>query len=88
MITFQKGDAYFATPTAKSAKQKIVACIGRRGRFATFARVDMLHRVQVGEIEGRETAIIKAKDGLDYFISAATVVDVANAANVLAALEG
>lgn len=88
MITFQKGDAYFATPTAKSAKQKIVACIGRRGRFATFARVNMLHRVQVGEIEGRETATIRAKDGLDYFISAATVVDVANAANVLAALEG
>ena len=88
MIAFQKGDAYFATPTVKSAKQKIVACIGRRGRFATFARVDMLHRVQVGEIEGRETATIKAKDGLDYFVSAATVVDLDNVANVLAAMEG
>ena len=88
MIAFQKGDAYFATPTAKSAKQKIVACIGRSGRFATFARVNMLHRVKVGEIEGRETAIIRAKDGLDYFVSAAVIVDIDNAANVLAAMEG
>lgn len=85
--SFEKGKAYYATPTLKGAKQVIVACTGRSGHTATFSRVDMLKRVDVRPFDGRETAIIKADDGLDYFVSASVDVDLENAAAVLAAIE-
>jgi len=85
--SFEKGKAYYATPTLIGAKNKIVACTGRYGRTATFTRVDMLKRVEVGQVDDRETAIIKADDGLDYFVSSAVCADLENAVAVLSAIE-
>ena len=85
-FSFVKGKAYYANPTLQGAKQVIVACTGRSGHTATFTRVNILKRVEVVGIDGRETARIKADDGHDYFVSAAAEVDLDNAAKVLAAL--
>lgn len=85
-FTFEKGKAYFATPTIGGPKV-VVACTGRYGRYATFARVDMLKRVEVEAFDGRETARVAAKSGTDYFVSATVPVDLDCAAEVLECLE-
>lgn len=82
---FAKGGAYMVTPVLPDAKKIVLACIGRRGRSAIFARVNDTYRVEVVVVDGRETAMIRGKDGLDYFASAAVEVDIARAMEIVAA---
>ena len=92
MYLFEKGKAYFATPTIPEQKQIVVACTGvhkgRDGKYATFARIDMLKRVKVCAFEQREMVQLKCNTGIDYTVSAACEADVGNAAQVLATMEG
>ena len=83
---FEPGRAYMVTPVIPGARKVVLACTGRRGKRVTFARVEGIYRVRAVEIDGRETAMIKGRDGLDYFASAVVEVDVARAAEIVEAM--
>ena len=80
-MQFERGRAYVATAT-HGGEQMVVAVTGKRNGWVTFSRVNLLKRVAIREIEGRDTAIIRTAAGLDYFVSAACEVDLQNAAEV------
>ena len=83
---FEPGRAYMVTPVFPGARKVVLACTGRRGTCVTFARVEGIYRVRAVEIDGRETAMIKGRDGLDYFASAVVEVDVARAVDIVEAM--
>ena len=84
--SFEPGRAYMVTPVIPGARKVVLACTGRRGKRVTFARVEGIYRTRVTEIDGRETAMIRARDGLDYFASAVVEVDVSRAAEIIEAM--
>ena len=83
VAAFEKGKTYFANPMMRGADRMIVACINRRGRMATFCVVGKVRRVDVESWDGRETARLKADNGLDYFVSSTTEVDFDHVAEVM-----
>ena len=84
---FEKGGAYFATPTIPGMPKRVMVCLGRgNGHTVIFNRLGGdFYSPEVDVIEGREFCRIQTPDGL-FNVSAASVADVAMAANVLQAI--
>ena len=85
---FEIGAAYIATPTLPGAHQRVFACAGRTaaGRVS-LVDVRELHCVRIKVIMGRETAMVRASDGLEYFTSAVVVADVGRAVSAVRGVE-
>lgn len=81
---FEKGGAYFATPTIPGMPKRVMVCLGRGdGRTVIFNRLGGdFYSPEVDVIEGREFCQVQTPDGL-FNVSAASVADVAMAVNVL-----
>ena len=84
---FEKGGAYFATPTIPGEQKRVMVCLGRGdGHTVIFNRLGGdFYSPEVDVIEGREFCQVQTPDGL-FNVSAASVADVAMAANVLNAI--
>lgn len=87
MCIFEKGSAYFATPTIPGTPKRVMLCVGRGGGHEViFNRMGGdFYSPAVNVIEGREFCQIQTPDG-KFNVSAASVADVAMAANVLQAI--
>lgn len=85
--SFTPGNYYMATPTMREAGQRLLMCVARYDDTVTLSDVRRPRRAVVKLFEGRETATLKSVNGLDYFLSAAAVVDSAVVDAVLAAHE-
>ena len=82
---FQRGLAYFATPTT-GGQQRIFVTVSCRAGRVSFVDCKSVTGGEIRNFEGRETALVKSEDGRDYFVSASVEADIEGAADVLEAL--
>lgn len=83
---FEPGQTYVAVPTLGGARRIVAAVRDRTARHVTFAEIHEVARCEVETMDGRETCRIRSGCGVDYFVSAASVVDVASAVETMGML--
>lgn len=75
---FEVGRAYIATPTMRdAAPQRVFEVARRKGADVTMVDVRGLHRIRVKELMGREIAMIRTPEGVDYLTSSTVPADIA-----------
>lgn len=84
---FKKGEAYFAIPATPGLPKRVMLCVAKDGRQATFSRLGgKMYRPEVLQMCGREVAQVKMADCGVCTISAASEADLHMAAEVVEAM--
>ena len=78
---FKVGAVYIATPALKGLPKKLGVVVGKSGETLQVAFVDELAVCEAEEIEGRDFATVKTRDG-QYNLSACVRAAAADAAIV------
>lgn len=79
---FEKGCSYVATPCC-GGDNAIVTVTGRVHNRPKFAFCDPLHIDWVRAFDGREIAKLRDAEGVEYTVSAASLVDLAGAQSIM-----
>lgn len=83
---FEKGSAYFATPATPGGAKRVMLCVAKDGRQATFSRLgEKMYRPEIVQMCGREVSQFKM-GGEMYTVSAASEADLHMAAEVVEAM--
>jgi hypothetical protein len=84
---FEKGGAYFAIPATPGLPKRVMLCVAKDGRQATFSRLGgKMYRPEVLQMCGREVAQVNMADCGVCTISAASEADLHMAAEVVEAM--
>lgn len=87
-IRFRSGACYVAVPAMRDYPNAIVTVTGRGDGCVTFAQARPVPTAWLKTFNGREVAMVRGDNGIDYTISSAVTVDLGGAQDIMRMANG